>query len=291
MMEAQFLGIKYKNEKPYFLLYKDKMFIVPVDGNIYIKKGEKRCAGYYDLERHCYMPCAKLNKVDEKTSQCDECREKSGFYYCLGCHGMNCRADNDKALNFCRQEHAVYLSLFGDRIKVGTAAFYRKDARLLEQGGLAYMFIAKAPTGKIARLIEYMISKEGMTLQVLSSYKIKNLVFLESKDTAERKLMDTYEMLRRSLDDNLTKYFIKPEFHFSEKVIEINNNLFKDSAQGSLFSKDEVIIKDYSYDLNPSMLKGKILNVTGQILVIEDDKIEAFDTKKLNGYIVDFKRN
>ena len=74
-------------------------------------------------------------------------------------------------------------------------------------------------------------------------------------------------------------------------MIEINNNLFKDSAQGSLFSKDEVIIKDYSYDLNPSMLKGKILNVTGQILVIEDDKIEAFDTKKLNGYIVDFKRN
>ena len=37
-MEAQFLGIKYKNEKPYFLIYKDKIFIVPVDGNIYIKK-------------------------------------------------------------------------------------------------------------------------------------------------------------------------------------------------------------------------------------------------------------
>ena len=247
-MEAQFLGIKYKNEKPYFLLYKDKIFIVPVDGNIYIKKEEKRCGGYYDLERHCYMPCAKLNKVDEKASQCDECREKSVFYYCLGCHGMNCRADNDKALNFCRQEHAVYLALFGDRIKVGTAAFYRKDARLLEQGGLAYMFIAKAPTGKLARLIEYMVSKEGMTLQVLSSYKIKNLVFLESKEDAYNKLMDTYLMLKNNLDDSLIKYFIKPEFHYNEKVIDVNNNLFVESVQGSLFSNGVIKIKDYHYD-------------------------------------------
>ena len=287
-MKVQFIGIKYREKKPYFLFYKDKMFTVPIDGNIYMKRYEKRCAGYYDLEKHCYMPCAKLNKISDKTVQCDECRELSSFQYCLGCHGMNCLASG-KALKFCNQEHVVYLALFGDRIKVGTAAFYRKEARVFEQGALTYMFIAKCPNGKIARLIEYKISQKGLTLQVLSSFKIKNLVLLESKEDVLNKLMDTYNNLKNNLDGNLTKYFIKPEFYFNEDIVKINNDLLKEGEQFSLF-ESEIKVKDYFYNLDPDVIEGNILSVTGQILILENEEIKVFDTKKLSGYIVDFKR-
>ena len=46
----------------------------------------------------------------------------------------------------------MYLAYFAnDKLKVGTAASYRRYERLLEQGALYSIFLAKVPNGRLAR--------------------------------------------------------------------------------------------------------------------------------------------
>ena len=69
----------------------------------------------------------------------------------------------------------MYLAYFSnDKLKVGTASSYRRYERLLEQGALYSIFLAKVPNGRLARRIESEVSRLGVTTRVNASYKIKN---------------------------------------------------------------------------------------------------------------------
>lgn len=295
IMKVQFKGIKWINNTPLFLLYdieNKKNFYEKIKRNIYLTKYDKKyCVGYYDLLKHDYFGCDLIHDVEKSKSQCSLCKNVTGFNMCLGCTGHNCLSNNKNAKEFCNQEHIVYIAMFGnDRLKVGTAASYRKYERIQDQGAIASMFIAKTSNGKIARLIEHTISKMGYTLLVNSSYKIKNLLI--NKDTVEIKkiFLNEYKNISDNLSVELKKYLIKPEINYMKKINEINRVCLKDlNCQINLFGEET---NDFNYEIisNPDKIEGEILNVIGQILIIRNkDNIFAIDTKKLVGYMIDIK--
>ena len=157
-----------------------------VNGIIEVKKTmEKHCKGYYDLIKKEIVPCKSFsNLTDSGYSQCKECQEKSGFDLCLGCNGSTCQTNSGKAREFCHEGHHVYLAYFAnDKLKVGTAASYRRYERILEQGALYSIFLAQTPNGRMARQIESQISKLGIASRVNSSYKMNNLIECLCKNT------------------------------------------------------------------------------------------------------------
>ncbi len=294
-MKVQFKGIKWINNIPNYLLYdfnSQKLILKRVEGKINIVNSNKKiCNGYYDLIKRQYKPCINFNQNNSiDVHQCDNCRKLSCFDKCIGCDGIECRTSNDISKKFCNQKHMVYIALFGNnKIKVGTAAKYRRYSRILDQGAIASAFIAETPTGKIARLIEHNISKLGYTLQVQTSFKMKNIIILKNKNEVKELLVKEYNSIKNKLPYELTKYFIKPEINYCEKMNEKNKRyLLKKSPQLSLFN-DNNFEEDYTINLEFDRICGNILNVVGSILIIKcNNTINLYDFKRLEGYIIDF---
>lgn len=292
-MKRQFKGIKWIKNEPYFLLFdtdKKKMEIKKSIGYIKIKiTDERKCNGYYDLLARKYKPCIKIDVEISETHQCDYCKNQSGFYECLRCDGKMCISKNPIAKEFCNQKHVVYIALFGnEKFKVGTAAEYRKYARIEEQGAIASMFIAMTSTGKIARFIESYISTLGFTLQVNSNFKINNLIIEKDKSQINEILKNKYNEIKKKMPEPLKKYLIEPEINYFENINEINKRILmkEETTQLSLFN-DEKIIKTYDICLKPTLIIGTIKNVVGTIVIVENQGIHVYDTKKIEGYIVE----
>ena len=227
-------------------------------------------------------------------NQCKDCQEKSGFDLCLGCNGSVCQTNNNNARVFCHEGHHVYLAYFAnDKLKVGTAASYRKYERLLEQGALYSIFLAKAPNGRIARQIESQISKLGIASRVNSSYKMNNFVIDKGQEEIDRMLMQEYESILRNLDEKYRKYFIKPEYNnFTNISEQVRQNLLEESRQLNLFGgMDEPTHKEYEKVTRPENIVGEIQATVGSLMLLKrENKYSVVNMKNLEGWLVDFKR-
>lgn len=267
-----------------------------VVGNIEIKKTmEKHCKGYYDLLKREIVPCQSFTDLTESEyCQCKACQTKSGFDLCLGCNGSICRTNSDTARKFCNEEHHVYLAYFAnDKLKVGTAASYRKYERLLEQGAVYSIFLAQTPNGKIARQLESRISNLGITSRVNSSYKMNNFIIDKEQKEIDKMLMKEYEFILQRIDDKCKKYFIKPEYNnFTNISDKVKQNLLEESRQLNLFGgMDEPEHKEYSKVSKPESISGEIMATVGSlILLMKNNKYSVVNMKNLEGWIVDFKK-
>lgn len=267
-----------------------------VVGNIEIKKTmEKRCKGYYDLIKKQIVPCNSfVDLTGSEYCQCRECQTKSGFDLCLGCNGSKCQTNSDAARKFCNEGHHVYLAYFAnDKLKVGTAASYRKYERLLEQGALYSIFLAQVPNGKIARQLESRISNLGIASRVNSSYKMNNFVISREQDEIDRMLMEEYKSILQKMDDEYKKYFIKPEYNnFTNISDKVRQNLLEESRQLTLFGgMDEPEHKTYEKVSKPEGVSGEIKATVGSLMLLKkDNKYSVVNMKNLEGWIVDFKK-
>ena len=267
-----------------------------VVGNIEIKKTmEKRCKGYYDLIKKQIVPCQSfVDLTGSEYCQCRECQTKSGFDLCLGCNGSVCQTNSDVARRFCHEEHHVYLAYFAnDKLKVGTAASYRKYERLLEQGALYSIFLAQAPNGRIARQLESRISDLGIASRVNSYYKMNNFIIDREQEEIDKMLMEEYESILQRVDDKCKKYFIKPEYNnFTNISDKVRQNLLEESRQLTLFGgMDEPEHKAYEKVSKPEDVSGEIKATVGSLILLKkDNKYSVVNMKNLEGWIVDFKK-
>jgi hypothetical protein len=96
---------------------------------------ERRCTGVWRGGRRIPCPYAAALPPQARRDQCEECSalDRSSSV------AADTRVDDP-------QPYAVYLACFGaDLHKVGITAVARGDARLLEQGALAYAFLGEGP--------------------------------------------------------------------------------------------------------------------------------------------------
>ena len=265
-------------------------------GNIEIRKiAEKRCKGYYDLEKKEIVPCRTYTDMtSSQYCQCRECQTKSGFDLCLGCNGSICRTNSDAARKFCNEEHYVYLAYFAnDKFKVGTAASYRKYERLLEQGALYSIFLAQAPNGRIARQIESSISDLGIASRVNSTYKMNNFVIDKEQEEIDRMLLKKYEYILSQIGGTSKKFLIRPQYNNFTNISEkVRKSLIEESIQLDLFGGlGEPEHKAYEKIAKPEIVFGEIKAVVGSLMLIQNNGIySVVNMKNLEGWLVDFRK-
>lgn len=221
-MRKYFMGVKWTDAHHPCMHIKD--YITGNDENIDIpyffdmeKQEVKICSGTINPLSREFFPCNKI--IDKKQSQCYSCMHKYDFYHCVICHGDKCMSENKEVIDYCHTPHYVYLAYFSkNKIKVGTASEIRKYDRLLEQGAIFSFFIAKTPTGKIARQIEKNIIDSGITGAVSTTFKMKNLIFFENIEEIRENLIKTWQTAVKFIEERNIKYLIKPEFNYFEDI-------------------------------------------------------------------------
>lgn len=267
----------------------DEFFDIPCKFDVE-KINQKICSGALNPYTREYIGCDNL--IEENEIQCNKCKYLFDFYKCIRCHGEECYVKNKDVLKYCNTTHYVYLACFPNgKIKVGTASEIKKYNRLLEQGALYSIFLAKTPSGKIARQIEKNIIDGGVPGAVTTSYKMKNIIFKDDPLTIKKQLLNKYKEILKNISSDNNQYLIEPEFNaFNEIQKKINNNMLMKAEQLNLF--DEIITyeKPYTIKKDINKISGKYLFAVGKILVLENDGIiELIDTKKMEGYLFDFE--
>lgn len=294
-MKKYFIGLCWNEEyKPYFHL---KDYESGLDEFIDIPQellvewiNQKICVGTINPYTRGYISCNNI--VEDNNSQCNHCKYIFDFYKCVRCHGEDCFVKNKDVLKYCNTPHYVYLAYFpNEKIKVGTASEIRKYNRLLEQGAIFSIFIAKTPTGKIARQIEKNIIDNGIPGAVTTTYKMKNLIFDKDETIIRKELVEKYKGILKSFSDGNEKYLIEPEFNsFNDIKDKIDNNMLSSNIQINLFDEENKHIKPYIIKKEFDKISGAYLFCVGKILAIENHEIiELIDTKKLEGYLFEFK--
>ncbi len=298
MAMKQFVTLTWEDSIPQIKLYNSestKMEKIDVRGILNIKRhNEKYCKGYYDLIKRTHFPCITFpTSLDSKYSQCKQCEALSGFSQCLGCTGASCKTNSVKALKYCKNPHYVYLAYFeGGIIKVGTAVDFRKHERLLEQGALYSFFIAKTPTGRIARIIEAAIGRQGIASRVAISQKAKNLIITSDVDYIHEQLLYTYNKLVRILDKSCTQYFIEPVVNnFLELSSKVKSLFIEEYEQITLFgTSKELVYKEYEFISHPEKIQGEVMSVIGSLIILrEKGQVVVANTKGLTGWMVEIE--
>jgi len=222
--------------------------------------GERKfCVGKFGKEG--YTPCPEQREVS-RFNQCQECAaEFIPNLECIfepKCDGELCDT------RFCKKEHAVYLALFKDDVKVGMTGRERAMKRLIEQGADAYTILAVAPTRSNARALEQGISKR---LRIPEFYGFQRFVKgLMNEVTAQsmEKIYDFYTMRVRK------EFALQPgELRFLE------NYPMPSSVNGRVYVKN-----------SDTGCAGRVVGVKGKCLVFRKDFYAAVNLSILPGRMV-----
>lgn len=286
-MKKIFLGLVWSDDKtPLFHIkspFTDNHEYVYIPPKINLKSLHERfCIGTINPLTMEYMSCN--NKVDTNNCQCNKCKFMFEFYKCVRCHGDDCDIHNKISKDYCDTPHFVYIAYFpGAKLKVGTASLQRKEARLLEQGALYAIYIARTPDGKIARQIEKEVISNGMPSMVSTSYKMRNLTYNDDSNKIKGILIDKYNDIINFISQNNAKYLISPEFKSFPNILKILSNTI---------GRDNDCIQNqnkYMIEKNIDVINGDYIFAVGKILAIkEEDKIKLIDTKKIEGFNFEF---
>jgi hypothetical protein len=204
---------------------------------------------------------------------------------------------NITALNFCKKNHILYLAYFpNNEVKVGTAVYERRYERLLEQGAVYALLVAKA-NGKIIRFIEKQIAELGISSRVSNNYKIKNIMNYESEYEIENILMKKYMFVKSNVMNNVCDYFMKPEFvnngHLLYDVC-LNRNA---PSENDLFGNRVSILNskcDNRYEIvsNMEIFNGNFISVIGNIAIYKkNNKYFAVNIKEFYGWQIEIDLN
>jgi hypothetical protein len=222
--------------------------------------------------------------------KCDVCRKKENYADCLksepSCDGIEVRCGNKYfAGEICNGEFGLYITRYGDSLKVGKAFFPNLISRLLDQGANSALLLYPVTNIKRAyRLenalkdfLEHNIEKIGLGIEnvTLSSppFKEKVIEFLEHWDRSDDDLLSGLA----KLVDNAELELENERIDLSTMKKKIANFLVNYKAPST-----KVDVKPVS--LMAERIKGRIVGYRGSIIFL-DSKL-AFDMKKLQGYVL-----
>lgn len=288
-----FIDVVWKDRQPYLRFYdfeSRQFYDADALGKIQMQRLEyKFCTGYYDHQEAKLSPCG--NQTDLTHSRrhvCKTCNDLTGFSPCVMCRGNTCKAKRHEVLERCQSDHVLYLAFFPDnKIKVGITAAERRYERMLEQGAIFSLFIARTD-GKSIRKLETAISKLGITPQVTQTYKIQRLFDYPDSESAKEILFDKLTYIKAKLPKSSLSCFIEPEFNdFSYLIKQVLN---KDAAisQLSLFNSISYSQIPYRIAENTYDVTGQIVAVIGSIAVIENNNgsLAALNFREWCGWLV-----
>ena len=246
----------------------------------YKLSSERYCCGWSDNKG--YNVCPYKNVLYEGSfKRCKLCEDSLGFKASFFLNGE----PNEYMSNLLKLEHWVYLAYFPNNIiKVGTAVFYRKFVRLIEQDARGFVFIAKTDGFNVQKIERYISNNFGLTESVKSSTKLKSISERPSKDSMVFSLTTKYKSIYTKLKNNVL---------FSD--ILLNPEEFKVHVLTDLQEIYYPITSINRYKLNDveNYLIGSFLGLRGKYLFVKNfNKVVFFDINDLAGrFIIDYKSN
>jgi len=220
-----------------------------------VKDHGKYCTGYYSKGE--FHECPKQEEI-VNGKQCRSCKLKDEFLTCARCTGKQCTADREVMKSCLHKTHFLYITLIGDKIKVGVTKAGRYLKRWIEQGS-DYSCIISSANGLEIRRKEHLLSKE-ITDKVRTSEKIRMF------------MRDNREKLQKWLNEKKLQVPI------------INVRRYYDGI-------DSIPTVPSVYD---GLLNGRIVCVKGNVLVFEKENefgsISIYRFKGCSGRYVDVPR-
>jgi uncharacterized protein DUF2797 len=174
-------GVSWSDRQPYLeLIDTDSQFRrIPLFGRrlgIRVVAPGPYCLGYSGAVGGVltWVACPRRN-LATSGQQCEECVAKDEFRFAHHAHLGGYVPDALAA--YLKQPHWVYVATFADATtKVGTASDGRQAARLDEQGAAMATYVARAPDGRVARVLEDAVTERtGLAQDKRRSAKVAAL--------------------------------------------------------------------------------------------------------------------
>ena len=203
-----------------------------------------------------YIRCPKEVSIT-KFSQCSECsKELIPIQACLfepKCDGDLCDS------RICRRDHAIYISFFGTKPKVGMTLKNRVKKRLIEQGADAYFLVGIFGTRKSAREQEKNIARElRITERPASSTVLRSLQLPKRRQQIETLWGVMCEHLERAMSLNPGKLEFLDHYPLEEPLVQVPR--LADSW---------------------GMHSGKIVGIKGKFLIYNSEHLTALKLSDL----------
>lgn len=173
--------------------------IEPIPASLALRvSGPRRCIGYRAPGSQTLAPCPDEAEL-ARGSQCSDCVERAKMVACLRCTGLRC--NNPDRRDDCVQtdNHAVYLASFGPgSVKVGVARWNRRRARLIEQGAVAALIVARHD-GQMVRRLESSIRGLGIADRSVNTERLAAMWAGDDVASLVSELQQLAKVLRRRL--------------------------------------------------------------------------------------------
>ncbi len=232
-----------EKEKKYIYLKRNKEFRIK-------KEYGRQCIGFWHNNK--MNPCPK-NKEINKWYQCRTCHEMDGFNICARCDGSVCNADEETKKKCLKTPHFLYITLIGNKLKVGITKSGRYLRRWIEQGS-DYGCLLGTGNGKEIRQKETKIAKK-ITDRIYTKQKIK--MFQKNNR----------EILKKFLEKNNLK---------TVQIFDVRK-YYKGLDNVPCIPKK-----------TNKLSEGRIVCVKGKILVYEKEgEYYYYNLKRLKGKVVD----
>lgn len=240
------------------------------------------------------LPFGKILSNKKRFELCRYCSKKTDIIYCLStkpkCDGSQIPCGNDFfAGNICNGNFSIYISIFGNAIKVGRSILSRTVGRLLEQAafdGLVFYPVnslqrahylenelAKVLNSKIQNLKAFGFEKVKTSITAKERFEhIKSL--LKQGDSKGRKRI--YDEVKQLLDD-INIPHIKALLSSEHLYVNFSRNWI---TEKSLEAEKVNLVTDVLFE----EIKGKIEGVIGPFLFLNE---KAYSLKNLQGCIIE----
>lgn len=231
--------------------------------------------------------------LNEKFEKCMSCSKNSVGPLCLfhraRCDGKEMQC-GDKAFvgNVCHSEFCVYVTLYGNKIKVGRSMESRIVGRLIEQGAFDALVFYPIPWLPFADYLEEKLAKllksrapnlgiagvDRISEKITSEERFENIVSLCMDVTAQARRDKVYDRIVEvlsSMNNTEVAYLLALErrkVHLGKNWIGYRENRLNSSN----------LVRDFQF----RRIHGKITGVIGPFIIVDD---KAYNTSKMEGYV------
>lgn len=223
------------------------------------------CTGVHDGDAH--GPCPD-RALATRGSTCERCFARDAFRPCMTCNGFRCPRLAPSMLQYCRQDHHLYLACFGDStIKVGTASNPRRNQRIVEQGPLAAARVATAEGPRIKQM-EHLLVDAGFAETMRRSRKTVLIQGAMSEVEARALVLEA----NRSLRDVLSR-----DYH-----VHLHTPVFV--PQPALAQRSRALTVNELRLADDRVVEGEVVGAVGHLVFLQEaDGCFALDLGALKG--------
>ena len=120
---------------------------------------------------------------------------------------------------------------------------------------------------------------------------MKNLIFDESMEDVKNELIKYYQLITRIVSKENSIYLIYPEFNcFTSILDKVKKHMLSETNQIDLFCMQSSKVNEHKILKDSSHVVGDFLFAVGKIIALSNDGvIQLCDSKKWEGFLVDFK--